>query len=105
MCQFHPIRCSIGLAADSYHLAAGVVIRSKLVHFRFLIYHLAEKSLKVFIRGAFAQRLFDVEFKVAAQTRTKFALASEAELVPGLAKMKVGKGTDKAVGLDSSRAL
>src|SRR5258708_71010 len=105
MCQFHPIRCSIGLAADSYHLAAGVVIRSKLVHFRFLIYHLAEKSLKIFIRGAFAQWFFDVEFKVAAQTRTKLALASEAELIAGLAKMKVGECTDKADALGMSRTL
>src|SRR5260221_2558817 len=105
MCQFYWIRSNIGLAADSYHLATGLVIRSKLVHFRFLIYHLAEKLLKFFIRGAFSQWLFDVEFKVAAQTRTKLALASEAELVAGLAKMKVGERTDKADALGMSGTL
>src|SRR5260221_14686253 len=96
MCQFHSIRSNIGLAADSYHLAAGLVIRSILVHFRFLIYHLAEKLLKFFIRCAFSQWLFDVEFFVAAQTRTKLALASDAEVVVDLAKMKLGVRGDKA---------
>jgi hypothetical protein len=87
------------LAANCDHLSAGLIVRSKLMHFWFLIHNLSEKLLKVLVRRAFPQRFFDVEFKVATQARTKFPFTGKPKLIATLAKVKVGESADKANSL------
>jgi len=86
-------------AADCDHLPTGLIIFAEVVLQRFSIDDVDKELPQLVIACARAQWFHDVELERASQTRTQFAVASEAQLVAALAEVQIGHRADKSNAL------
>ena len=91
--------------ANGNHFAIWLVIVSKIVCPRLSFDHVQKELLELFITRAGPERFHDVEFEVAAETRTQFPITGKAKFVTILAEMPVRHRADEADALWASRNL